>query len=88
LLEEPTRTPGPAVACRDADCQSSHPVQLLAAAQKPLERLSEVLADVLESADADLFAAAEQALSNVVGRLARLVFQIEGKLQRREPKTI
>jgi rubrerythrin len=85
LLDEPTRTPGPAVACRDANCQSSNPVRLLAAAQKRLERLSEELADVLESADADLFAAAEQALTNVVGRLARLVFQIEGKLQRGEP---
>jgi len=86
LLDEPTRTPGPAVTCRDAGCQSSNPVQLLAAAQKPLERLSEVLADVLETADAELFAAAEQALTNVVGRLARLVFQIEGKLQRPEPE--
>jgi rubrerythrin len=85
LLDEPTRTPGPAVTCRDTDCRSSHPVQLLAAAQKLLERLSEELADVLESADAELFAAAEQALTNVVGRLARLVFQIEGKLQRGEP---
>ena len=81
LLDDPTRTPGPAVTCSDADCQSSHPVQLLAAAQKPLERLSEELADVLETADAELFAAAEEALTNVVGRLARLVFQIEGKLQ-------
>ena len=47
--------------------------------------LVETLADVLETADAELFAAAEQALTNVVGRLARLVFQIEGKLQRGEP---
>jgi rubrerythrin len=84
LLDDPTRAPCPSVTCRDADCESSHPVQLLAAAQKPLERLSEVLADVLESADAELFAAAEQALTNVVGRLARLVFQIERKLQRPE----
>jgi rubrerythrin len=81
LLDEPTRAPGPPVACRDADCRTSNPVQLLAAAQKPLELLSEELADVLETADAELFAAAEQALSNVVGRLARLVFQIERKLQ-------
>ncbi|MFW6076896.1 MAG: ferritin-like domain-containing protein [Hyphomicrobiales bacterium] len=80
LLEEPTRTAGPAVTCREADCQTSNPVQLLAAAQKPLEQLSEDLADVLETADAELFAAAEQALTNVVGRLARLVDQIERKL--------
>ena len=81
LLDEPTRTPGPPATCRDADCRSSNAVQLLAAAQKPLERLSEDLADVLETADAELFAAAEQALTNVVGRLGRLVFQIERKLQ-------
>jgi rubrerythrin len=84
LLDEPTRTPGPAVACRDADCRTSNPVQLLAAAQKPLELLSEELADTLETADAELFAATEQALTNVVGRLARLVFQIERKLQKAE----
>jgi len=81
LLDEPAHTPGPPVACRDADCQASDPVRLLAAAQKPLELVSEELADVLETADAELFAAAEQALTNVVGRLARLVFQIERKLK-------
>ena len=81
LLDEPTRTAGQAVTCRDVDCQASNPVQLLAEAQKPLEQLSEDLADVLEAADAELFATAEQALTNVVGRLARLVFRIGGKLQ-------
>ena len=80
LLDEPTRAPGPAVTCRDMDFQSGNPVQLLAAAQKPLERLSEELADVLEAADTELFVAAEHALTNVVGRLARLVSRIEGKL--------
>jgi rubrerythrin len=82
LLEHPSREADPNVACRDADCQSSDPVQLLAAAQKPLESLSEELADVLETADADVFSAAEQAFTNVVGRLARLVFQIERKLHK------
>lgn len=85
LLDAPARTPGPAVTCRDPDCRSSHPVQLLAAAQKPLEQLSEELAEVLETAEAELFAAAEQALTKVVGRLARLVFQIERKLKEPGP---
>jgi hypothetical protein len=56
-------------------------VRLLAAAQKRLESLSEDLADVLETADAEVFSAAEQALTNVVGRLARLVHQIERRLK-------
>ena len=85
LLDEPTRTSAPAMTRRLAECLTSNPVQLLAAAQKPLERLSETLADVLETADAELFTATEQALTNVVGRLARLVFQIERKLQGPEP---
>jgi rubrerythrin len=80
LLDEPSHAPGPAVTCHDTDCQADEPVRLLAAAQKPLEGLSEDLADVLETADAELFSAAEQALTNVVGRLARLVFQIERRL--------
>jgi rubrerythrin len=82
LLDEPTRPASLATACHDADCQASDPVRVLAAAQKRLELLSEDLADVLETADAELFSAAEQALTNVVGRLARLVFQIERKLQK------
>jgi rubrerythrin len=82
LLEEPSGVPGPAVTCRDADCQANDPVRLLAAAQKRLESLSEDLADVLETADAEVFSAAEQALTNVVGRLARLVHQIERRLKK------
>ena len=82
LLEAPSGVPGPAVPCRDADCQASDPVRLLAAAQKRLESLSEDLADVLETADAEVFSAAEQALTNVVGRLARLVHQIERRLKK------
>jgi hypothetical protein len=37
---------------------------------------------VLETADAEVFSAAEQALTNVVGRLARLVHQIERRLKK------
>jgi rubrerythrin len=80
LIED--RIPESPVTCRDADCHTSDPVRLLAAAQKPLESLSEDLTDVLETADQELATAAEQALSNVVDRLARLVFQIERKLQK------
>ena len=40
--------------------------------------------DASGTADTELFTAAEQALTNVVGRLARLVFQIEHKLQQAE----
>jgi len=82
LLDEPSRAPGAAVTCQDVDCQASDPVQLLAAGQKRLESLSEELADVLETADAEVFSAAEQALTNVVGRLARLVHQIERRLKK------
>jgi rubrerythrin len=82
LLDEPSRTPAAAVTCHDADCQASDPVHVLAAAQKRLESLSEDLADVLETADAEVFSAAEQALTNVVGRLARLVHQIERRLKK------
>jgi chemotaxis protein histidine kinase CheA len=80
LLEEPSRAADASVACHDTDCQGSDPVQLLAAAQKCLEMLSEDLSDVLETADEEVFSAAEQALSNVVERLARLVFQIDRRL--------
>ena len=82
LLEQPSRPAGPAVTCRDPDCQASDPVRLLAAAQKRLESLSEDLADVLATVDAEVFSAAEQALTNVIGRLARLVLQIERRLKK------
>jgi rubrerythrin len=82
LLEQPSRPAGSTVACHDTDCRDSDPVRLLAAAQKPLESLSEDLAEVLETTQEEVFSAAEQALTNVVGRLARLVFQIERKLRK------
>lgn len=83
LLDAPRRAAGTPGTCHDADCRDSDPVRLLVAAQKPLERLAEELTDVLETADAAVFSVAEQALTNVVGRLARLVFQIERRLSGR-----
>jgi rubrerythrin len=77
LLGRPSREPDGVVACRDSDCGDDDPMRLLVAAQKPLERLSEDLENALESANEEISSAAEEALLNVVGRLARLRHQIE-----------
>lgn len=77
VLDDPTRPPVTPVACPDPDCRHGDPLRLLVAAQKPLERLSEELEYVLESAEGELAAAAEAALMNVIGRLAQLTAQIQ-----------
>jgi hypothetical protein len=77
LLSEPTHPPALAVTCHDEGCRDHDPFRLLIAAQKPLETLSEELEGILEKADGELAAAAEAALLNVVGRLAKLRARIE-----------
>lgn len=78
LAANPSRPVEAAAVCNDEACDAQDAVQLLFAAQKPLEALSEDLEAVLPRAgDPEVFAEAERALSNVVGRLAQLTFLIE-----------
>lgn len=74
-----------AVAVADAAAAADDPAHLLIAAQKPLEALSESLDSVLGSAEGDLFAETEKAVTNVVARLTRVVLQAERRLQSKAP---
>jgi hypothetical protein len=60
------------------ECKAEQPVALLLAAQRPLERLCDVLESVLSaSPDEAMQAAAQEALSHAVARIARLGRRIE-----------
>lgn len=84
LLKAPTWPPAPAAssdsgdaARDDADCarDPDDPKHLLVEAQKPLEALSETLEAVMRTTEGGLFAEAANAMTNVVGRLARISLQ-------------
>lgn len=77
LADDASQPPGAAIPCHEPDCRDEEPLRLLVAAQKPLERLSEELEWILDHADGRLAVAAEAALVRVVGRLARLIAQIQ-----------
>lgn len=64
--------------CSAEECTASQPAALLLAAQRPLERLSELLENaLLENSDGRMQALAEEALSRTVARIARLGRRIE-----------
>lgn len=63
--------------------ETGDPAQLLVAAQKPLEALSEALEVVMSTAAGTLFERAEAALVNVVTRLARIALRAARAMQAR-----
>lgn len=68
----------PPAGCEAEECRARQPVGLLHAAQRPLERLCDVLeATLLVTPDPDMLAVAEQALDATVARIARIGRRIE-----------
>jgi hypothetical protein len=64
--------------CALEECRAREPLALLVAAQRPLERLCEVLETAyLASPDTQLQAAVEDALSRSVSRISRIGRRIE-----------
>ena len=60
---------------------SSSAVQLLVAAQAPLEALGESLEAFMPRVEDDLFAEAERALTSVISRISRISLQAERRMQ-------
>ncbi len=60
---------------------SDNAVRLLMAAQAPLEALAEALETVMGRIEGDLFAEAEKALANVIGRIAKISLQAERRME-------
>ena len=80
LAESPSWPPGPAAqACTVP--QTDIPAHVLAAAQAPLEVLSESLETVMRTLEGELFAEAEKALANVIARIARIALQTERRMR-------
>ncbi|HMO47964.1 MAG TPA: hypothetical protein PKB14_18285 [Rubrivivax sp.] len=75
LLETPARPADTRADPPPPIPDSSDPVHLLVAAQKPLESLSETLEAVMSRTEGALFDEAQTALVNVVTRLARIVWR-------------
>ncbi|GHD52639.1 hypothetical protein GCM10017083_28290 [Thalassobaculum fulvum] len=72
-----TAAPPPA-GCEAEECRTRQPVGLLHAAQRPLERLCDVLeATLLATPDPAMLAAAERALDDTVARIARIGRRLE-----------
>ncbi|MCC6533464.1 MAG: ferritin family protein [Burkholderiales bacterium] len=62
---------------------SDNPAHLLAAAQAPLEALSETLEGIMRTTEGELFAQVEQAYSSVIARIAKIALQTERRLHPR-----
>jgi len=68
----------PPAGCGAEECRTRQPVGLLHAAQRPLERLCDVLeATLLATPDPEMLSLAEQALDSVVARIARIGRRLE-----------
>src|SRR5690606_13972888 len=80
----PTRPPAGEPSVPEPIPDSDNPVRLLTAAQAPLEALGDTLEKVMRGIEGDLFAAAEKALANVIGRIAKIALQAEQRMGARE----
>jgi rubrerythrin len=83
LLRAPTWPPAPhaAESVAAAAPSTDEPVHLLVAAQEPLESLSEALEATMRITEGELFAQVQDALANVVARMARISLQITRRMQ-------
>lgn len=80
----PTRPPASEPSVPEPIPDSDNPVRLLTAAQAPLEALGDTLETVMRGIEGDLFAEAEKALANVIGRIAKIALQAERRMEARE----
>ncbi len=86
LLEELRETASRSVESQSAllgdDVPSSGSVvQLLIAAQEPLEALGEALEAIMPRLEGELFAAAERAMTSVISRISRISLQAERRME-------
>jgi rubrerythrin len=77
---EPTRIPAAEYATPVVLPDTDNALRTLMAAQAPLEALAELLERIMRRMEGELFAAAEQALANVIARIARLSLLAERRL--------
>jgi rubrerythrin len=77
---EPSRAPAVSDVAPATLPETDNPLRLIMAAQAPLEALAELLERLMHRMEGELFAAAEQALANVIARIARLSLLAERRL--------
>ena len=60
--------------------ETDNPVRLLLSAQAPLEALSDTLEAIMRLNEGEVFAEAQRAAANVIGRIAKLSLQAERRM--------
>jgi len=80
VAADPSWIPAPSAGPVDPFPESDNPVRLLMAAQAPLEALSDTLETIMQHNEGEVFAEAQRAAANVIGRIAKLSLRAERRM--------